>query len=248
MFLHQQVPKLCEKIIFITTFQYLPNKGFIKKTKSPTISNLFILYDWLKKSVYQTPAAHRIKEKKEKHYNRQDKKLVTENEVDVVMTQPKAYVPLSGSTMANKTHRLHCFYPDVHQMTLDDTSAKYSFDFRQFCAIFSDIFMMNDMTEQDDIKKDETYRDQKYKLKCLMHFLPCADLSLETVNSKDSMLSDLERTLNNLQKPLSSLKNHCHWLVEKLKEERGPGVEVFIELKSQAENILTFFPHLDCHL
>jgi hypothetical protein len=56
-------------------------------------------YDWPERLVYQTPAAHRIIEKEGVIMDDGSQKLITKNELHVVVVRPKAYVSSTGTSL-----------------------------------------------------------------------------------------------------------------------------------------------------
>ncbi len=200
-------------------------------------------YDWPEKAVYQTPAAHRIMDKEAITMDDGSEKLITVNDVHVVVVRPKAYVPSSGSTWANETHRLRCLYPDVHEVQPEDHFVKYSPDIRRFCAtLYGDVYLLNDMTEEEDVKKlteSGSRPHQEYELKRLSHFLHRIDICSDAIDTKKDEISkpDFE-LIKNIKSFTTPRINHCTKIVDQLKMGNRPETDTFKELQALAHEVL----------
>ncbi|CAB3995779.1 RNA-directed DNA polymerase from transposon X-element [Paramuricea clavata] len=205
-------------------------------------------YDWPERLVYQIPAAHRIIEKEGVIMDDGSQKLITKNELHVVVVRPKAYVSSTGTSWANETHRLRCEYPDVHEVPVSgDQSVSYSANFRRFCATDQcDIFMLNDMTMMEDLQKMKLQGPcihQSYELKRLEHFLHRKEIAFAEVDLKRAVLCEGEGTLvDEIKRYLTPLTTHCSKLAEIIKE--ATELSSYEELQTQAQEVLTFLESL----
>ena len=146
-------------------------------------------------------------------------KLVTENAEHIVILRPKAYVPSSGSTWARETHRLRCEYPDTHEVPPENPSVKYLSQFCQFCArVHGDVYLLADMTMQDDLEKMTSsrrcdYRD--YELKRLAHFVKRMEINCVTVDLKRAEMSTAEiENVEIIKESLIPLTNNCNKIIQ----------------------------------
>ena len=170
-------------------------------------------------------------------------KLITDNDVHVVIVRPKTYVPSSGSSWANETHRLRCLYPDAHEVPSENELVKYSPEIRQFCAtVYCDVYMLYDMTMAEDLRKMKQSRPcphRDYELKRLRHFLHRLDCCCTATEAQKNKINKTDSTLiDNIRSSLTPLTNHCTKLVEQLKEGKRPEVDAFDELEAQAHEVL----------
>ncbi|XP_032235410.2 uncharacterized protein LOC5510379 [Nematostella vectensis] len=200
-------------------------------------------YDWPEKAVYQTPAAHRIMEKESITMDDGSEKLITVNDNHIVIVRPKSYVPSSGTMWANETHRLRCVYPDMHEVEPEDAFVKYSANFRQFCSsLYGDVYLLDDMTMEEDLKKmsaSEPCPHKEYELKRLTHFLHRVDICFDAVEVTKNVMSEQEcELIKNIQSSMIPLINHCSIIVEALRKDNCPEIGSFMDMKSQADEIL----------
>lgn len=120
---------------------------------------------------------------------------------------------------------------------------KYSSQFRQFCArVHGDVFLLADMTMQDDLEKMTSssgcvHRD--YELKRLTHFVKRMDINCATVDLKKTEISTVENEkVESIKRSLIPLINNCNKLIEQFESGKRPAIEAYDELQAQAQEIL----------
>ncbi|EDO34713.1 predicted protein [Nematostella vectensis] len=98
------------------------------------------------------------------------------------------------------------------------------------------------MTMEEDLKKmsaSEPCPHKEYELKRLTHFLHRVDICFDAVEVTKNVMSEQEcELIKNIQSSMIPLINHCSIIVEALRKDNCPEIGSFMDMKSQADEIL----------